>query len=114
MCAAAQRRVPSGPEIIRDYDPSIPIFEADPDRLIQALLNIARNGAHAAGEHGQLILRTGSCGSSPSATRHRLVLRIEIEDDGPASRTELMDRIFFPMVSGRAGGTGLGCPSPRS
>jgi len=102
---------PSGPSITRDYDPSIPDFEADSDRLIQALLNIARNAAHAAGDDGQLILRTRVLRQfTIGSTRYRLVLRIEIEDNGPGIPEDLLDRIFFPMVSGRAGGTGLGLP----
>ncbi len=100
---------PSGPKIIRDYDPSIPNLEADTDRLIQALLNIARNAAHAAGQHGHVTLRTRVLRQfTIGSIRHRLVLVIDIEDDGPGIPEELMDRIFFPMVSGRSGGTGLG------
>ena len=96
---------------MRDYDPSIPDFKADSDRLIQALLNIARNGAHAAGDHGELVLRTRVLRQfTVGNTRYRLVLRIEVEDTGPGVPEALMDRIFFPMVSGRAGGTGLGLP----
>jgi two-component system nitrogen regulation sensor histidine kinase GlnL len=41
---------------------------------------------------------------------HRLVLRVEIEDTGPGIPDKLIDSIFFPMVSGRSGGTGLGLP----
>jgi two-component system nitrogen regulation sensor histidine kinase GlnL len=100
---------PAGPEMIRDYDPSIPAFNGDIDRLIQALLNIARNAAQAAGQHGQVRLRTRVMRQFTIGNiRHRLVLLIEIEDDGPGIPEEMMDRIFFPMVSGRAGGTGLG------
>ncbi|MBK1647482.1 nitrogen regulation protein NR(II) [Rhabdochromatium marinum] len=102
---------PQGPRLVRDYDPSIPDFEADSERLIQALLNIARNGAAAAGESGQLSLRTRVLRQfTISNLRYRLVLSIEIEDNGPGIPDSLQDRIFFPMVSGRAGGTGLGLP----
>lgn len=102
---------PSGPRIIRDYDPSIPDFKADSDRLIQALLNITRNGAYAAGDHGELILRTRVLRQfTLGNTLYRLVLRIEVEDTGPGIPDALLDRIFFPMVSGRSGGTGLGLP----
>lgn len=102
---------PGGPAIIRDYDPSIPDLHADSDRLIQALLNIARNGAEAAGDNGELsfstrVLRQFTLGNE----LHRLVLRVEIEDTGPGIPEKLLDRIFFPMVSGRAGGSGLGLP----
>ncbi|MBK1705597.1 nitrogen regulation protein NR(II) [Halochromatium glycolicum] len=100
---------PSGPTVIRDYDPSIPNIKGDPDRLIQALLNIARNAAEAAGQHGQVTLRTRVLRQfTIGSVRHRLVLGIDIEDNGPGIPDELMDRIFFPMVSGRSGGTGLG------
>ena len=106
-----QAEFPSGPLLIRDYDPSIPDFKADSDRLIQALLNIARNGAHAAGDHGELILRTRVLRQfTVGNMRYRLVLRIEVEDTGPGIPEALIDRIFFPMVSGRSGGTGLGLP----
>ncbi len=102
---------PAGPEVHRDYDPSIPEFTADQDRLIQAFLNIARNGAAATGRNGMLgfrtrVLRQFTIGSR----RHRLVLLTEMSDDGPGIPEEIKDHIFFPMVSGRPGGTGLGLP----
>ena len=33
---------------------------------------------------------------------------VQIIDDGPGIPAELRDKIFFPLVSGREGGTGLG------
>ncbi len=102
---------PNGPEIMRDYDPSIPDLHADPDRLIQALLNIGRNGAQAAGPKGQLTFRTRVLRQFTLGNElHRLVLRVEIADTGPGIPEKLIDRIFFPMVSGHPGGTGLGLP----
>jgi two-component system nitrogen regulation sensor histidine kinase GlnL len=102
---------PTGPAIIRDYDPSIPDLRADSDRLIQALLNIARNGAEAAGDAGELSFRTRVLRQFTLGNDlHRLVLRVEIADTGPGIPEKLLERIFFPMVSGRAGGTGLGLP----
>lgn len=102
---------PSGPAVLRDYDPSIPELMADQDRLIQAFLNIARNAASATGREGRVelctrVLRQFTIG----AKRHRLVLQVEIRDDGPGIPDELKDQIFFPMVSGHPGGTGLGLP----
>jgi two-component system nitrogen regulation sensor histidine kinase GlnL len=102
---------PMGPAVHRDYDPSIPEFTADQDRLIQAFLNIARNAAAAAGRAGILgfrtrVLRQFTIGSR----RHRLVLLAELSDDGPGIPEEIKDHIFFPMVSGHPGGTGLGLP----
>ncbi len=109
-----EAELPDGPELIRDYDPSIPTFEADPDRLIQALLNLGRNAARAlveSGAKGRIILRTRVLRQfTLGSTRHRLVLGVEIEDNGPGIPESLKDRIFYPMVSGRPGGTGLGLP----
>jgi two-component system nitrogen regulation sensor histidine kinase GlnL len=102
---------PQGPRLVRDYDPSIPDFEADAERLIQALLNLVRNAAEAAGEQGLVTLRTRVLRQfTIGSLRHRLVLSVEVEDNGPGIPASLQDRIFFPMVSGRAGGTGLGLP----
>lgn len=102
---------PHGPEIRRDYDPSIPDVEGDQDRLVQAVLNIARNAATAAGRGGIVALRTRVLRQfTIGAKRYRLVLRAEIEDNGPGIPDPLKDRIFFPMVSSQAGGTGLGLP----
>lgn len=102
---------PSGPAVQRDYDPSIPELSADQDRLIQAFLNLLRNAAAAAGPTGTVelctrVLRQFTIG----AKRHRLVLRAEVRDNGPGIREEIKDQIFFPMVSGHPGGTGLGLP----
>ena len=100
---------PSGPAIQRDYDPSIPELTADSDRLIQALLNLVRNAANAAGEAGKIVLRTRILRQFTIGTkRHRLVLCVQVEDDGPGIPPQLQERIFFPMVTGTAGGTGLG------
>ncbi|MEA3276436.1 MAG: nitrogen regulation protein NR(II) [Pseudomonadota bacterium] len=102
---------PQGPRVSRDYDPSIPELKADPDCLIQALLNIARNAADAAGSNGNILLRTRVLRQfTIGQRRHRLVLRVEVEDDGEGIPPRMQERIFFPMVTGKPGGTGLGLP----
>jgi len=91
----------------RDYDPSLPEFEGDPDQLVQAILNLVRNSVQAASAHVCLrsrIERQFTIGQR----RHRLVLRAEVEDDGPGVPPQLRDTLFYPMVTGRAEGTGLG------
>jgi len=93
----------------RDYDPSLPNVKGDFDLLIQAFLNIVRNGARAAGKDGNLILRTRVLRQfTISNIRHRMVMLVEIEDDGPGIPQELQEQIFLPMVTGVEGGTGLG------
>ena len=98
-------------ELERDYDPSLPVLEADRDRLFQACFNIARNAAEAMRqtEHPRITVRTRiSRQVTLGQIRHRAVLRIDIEDNGPGVSEELKERVFFPMISGRADGTGLG------
>ncbi|AQZ93934.1 nitrogen regulation protein NR(II) [Halopseudomonas phragmitis] len=98
----------------RDYDPSIPELMADREQLIQAVLNIVRNAMQAiAGysglEAGRITLRTRTLRQfTIGQTRHRLVCKLQVIDNGPGIPTEIVDSIFYPMVSGRADGTGLG------
>lgn len=100
---------PAGIRIERDYDPSLPEFPGDSEQLIQAVLNIARNAAQALGGDGVITLRSRSERQfTLGQKRHRLVLHAEIEDNGPGIPEELRERIFFPLVTGRADGTGLG------
>ncbi len=101
--------IPEGIIIERDYDPSIPEFSADPEQLIQAVLNVVRNATQALNNEGLITLRTRiERQHTIGQQRHRLVLRAEIEDNGPGIAEELREHIFYPMVTGRAEGTGLG------
>ncbi len=101
--------VPVGLTIERSYDPSLPLLLGDREQLIQAVLNIVRNSAQAMDGRGIIRLRTRvERQFTIGSRRHRLTLRIEIEDDGPGIPEELQEHIFYPMVTGRVGGTGLG------
>jgi len=107
--------LPPGVHIQTDYDPSIPELEADEDQLIQAVLNLVRNALEAVGERGVITLRTRTLRQyTIGLTRHKLVVRIDIIDDGPGVPTEMMEGIFLPMVTGRPDGTGLGLPIAQS
>lgn len=105
---------PRGLEIERDYDASVPDCRGDKEQLIQALLNIVRNAAQALEERiadhsAQIILRTRVARHVTIARRHfRLALDLHVIDNGPGIPDELRERIFFPLVSGRDGGSGLG------
>ena len=97
--------------IVRDYDPSLPEISGDEEQLIQAVLNIVRNALEASRDRAtcEITLRTRSQRQfTIGETRHRLVCRIDIVDDGPGVPSELRDTLFAPMVSGRPEGTGLG------
>lgn len=104
-----ENEAPAGIRFHRDYDPSLPNCPVDRDQLVQVLLNIARNAVQAMGETGSLCFRTRSERQVTFAgRRHRLAVRIDIEDDGPGIPPELRDTLFYPLVSGREGGDGLG------
>lgn len=98
-----------GINIQRDYDPSLPSFEGDKDQLIQAVLNLARNSIEAMDSNGILTFRSRIKRQfAIGSTRHRMVLQLDVEDDGPGIPDDLMESIFYPMVTNRPEGTGLG------
>ena len=105
---------PRGLTIERDYDASVPNFHGDREQLIQALLNIVRNATQAlesridAGD-AVITLRTRVARQVTIArSRHRLALDLHVTDNGPGVPNDIKDRIFYPLVSGREDGTGLG------
>jgi two-component system, NtrC family, nitrogen regulation sensor histidine kinase GlnL len=105
---------PQGLTIRRDYDLSLPEFRGDKEQLIQAVLNIAHNAAKAltdriqAGD-AELTLKTRVLRQVTVAkVRYRLALDLHIIDNGPGIPPDIRDRIFYPLVSGREGGSGLG------
>jgi two-component system nitrogen regulation sensor histidine kinase GlnL len=110
---------PKGIVIRRDYDTSLPLLKGDKEQLIQAVLNIARNATQAiaggAGTGGEIRLRTRVLRQVTLARRrYRHALVIEITDNGPGVPPELQERIFYPLVSGREGGSGLGLTLAQS
>ena len=105
---------PNGLRIIRNYDTSLPDIIGDKEQLIQAVLNIAHNAAQALSEEmrrGTAVIefRTRVARSVTIAKqRYKLALDLHVIDNGPGIPEEIRDRIFFPLVSGREGGSGLG------
>ena len=100
---------PHGLNFERDYDPSIPEVIGDQEQMIQAILNIVRNAVEATRGEGNILLKTRVRRQKTLRNhRHRLVVEASITDDGPGIDEQIIDRIFFPMVTGRADGTGLG------
>jgi len=109
---------------LRDYDPSLPELWADKEQLIQAFLNIARNAMETAFEN-----QTGASNEEPPTImfrtralrqftighkRYRLACRVDVIDNGPGIPSDLLQNIFYPMISGRASGTGLGLSITQS
>lgn len=100
-------------ETKKDYDPSIPDIYADPDMLEQAILNIGRNATQALSDaktknpiitfrsriERQCVIK---------GQRYSLCAKISIIDNGPGISSEIRDTLFYPMVSTKDGGNGLG------
>ncbi len=105
---------PRGLKVVRDYDISIPDIRGDREQLIQAVLNIVHNAAHALSERiaqgdAQIVLKTRiNRQVTFGKKRYRLALELHVVDNGPGIPEEIKDRLFFPLVSGRDGGSGLG------
>jgi two-component system nitrogen regulation sensor histidine kinase GlnL len=93
----------------RDYDISLPDIRADAEQLIQATLNIARNAVQAMHGQGEIIFKTRVARQiTLGSRRHQLGMRVEIIDNGPGIPEDIREQIFYPLVSGREGGSGLG------
>ncbi len=102
-------------EFKTDYDPSIPDLYADKNQLIQALLNIVRNAVQAIQGEGEISIKTRiHRHMTIGRKRYKLTIKIEVTDNGPGIKPELMDQIFYPMITGRAEGTGLGLSIAQS
>ena len=104
-----------GVRVQRDYDTSLPDITGDREQLIQAILNIERNAAQAMKGEGEILCRTRALRQVTLAKkRYRLALELQIIDNGPGIPAEIRDRIFYPLVSGRENGTGLGLALAQS
>ncbi len=105
---------PRGLVVVRDYDTSIPEFRGDREQLIQTVLNIAHNACHAlagqiAQDQARLTFRTRIARQvTLGKQRYKLALELHVIDNGPGVPESIKDRIFYPLVSGRDGGSGLG------
>lgn len=96
-------------EIRRDYDTSLPLITGDREQLIQAILNITRNAAQALAGEGRITLHTRAARQVTMAKRRfKLAVQLQIIDDGPGIPDGIRDKIFYPLVSGRENGSGLG------
>ena len=105
--------------IERDYDVSLPLIYGDSEQLIQAALNVARNAAQALTEvpreapmspaPATITLKTRAARQVTLARkRYRHAIELSIIDNGPGIPPDIGEKVFYPLVSGRAGGSGLG------
>jgi len=101
--------------IKRDYDISIPDLRGDREQLIQVVLNVVRNAAEALAGEGEIVLCSRIARQvTISKKRCRLALDLHVIDNGPGIPEELRERVFYPLVSGRPQGHGLGLTLAQS
>jgi len=101
--------MPEGLVIARDYDVSLPLLKGDREQLIQGALNVVRNAAQALEGRGRIVLRTRLARQVTLARkRYRQALLVQVIDDGPGVPAAIAEKIFYPLVSARVGGSGLG------
>ena len=105
--------------LIRDYDTSLPDLRGDIEQLIQVVLNVARNAAQALLAANtlqpEIRLKTRAARQvTLHKERYRLALELHVTDNGPGVPEDIRERIFFPLVSGREGGSGLGLTLAQS
>ncbi len=93
-----------------DYDTSIPDINLDFESMVQAVLNIVKNAVQAMQLHGGLLTLKTRIESSFTldAKSYPLVAVISVTDQGIGIPKDIEDNIFFPMVSSKKEGTGIG------
>ena len=116
VCQLVLLEYPNGLKIERDYDISLPEIRGDREQLIQALLNIVQNAAQVLEPQmpdgtARITLRSRIARQlTLGRKRHKLALELHVIDNGPGIEPDIKERIFYPLVTGRDGGTGLGLP----
>ncbi len=106
-----EAEAPPGVIVRVDFDPSLPSVLIDRDEMVQACLNLARNALQALPPTGWILFRTRAITQATiQDRRYSLGVRIDVEDNGPGVSEQLQETMFYPLVSGRRDGTGIGLP----
>jgi len=109
VCKLVSAEYPKTLEIVRDYDISLPEINVDKEQMIQVMLNLLRNAAQALEGNGRIDIVTRAARQvNISRKRCKLALELHVIDNGPGIDSAIRDRVFLPLVTGRADGTGLG------
>jgi signal transduction histidine kinase len=90
-------------QLVRQYDENLPLIEADPNLVKQALLNLYLNARQAIDDEteGRIVSRIQNIDRGKT-------LRVEVEDNGPGIAEEDFAHIFEPFFTRKREGTGLG------
>ncbi len=106
-----------GLKVVRDYDPSIPEIFIDPELMLQAMLNVTRNAMQILETTPRPVLTLVTRIERQftiNGKRHKVTLRVDVSDNGPGIPDDLKEHLFYPMISRRPGGTGLGLSFAQS
>jgi two-component system nitrogen regulation sensor histidine kinase GlnL len=106
------------PELVKEYDPSIPEVSGDEGQLTQVFLNLAKNACEAVGAEGRVTVVTRMTtdfhlvpgGSEVTGGRRRMMASVEVRDNGPGIEPDDLEKIFTPFFTTKGGGSGLGMP----
>ena len=99
----------------KDYDPSIPLFSLDKNQIIQALINIIKNAIQATNNKGTITIKTRAILKfTIGQKKHDLVAKIDVVDNGKGIPESKLKEIFYPMVTSKPDGMGLGLTIAQS
>jgi two-component system sensor histidine kinase HydH len=88
----------------RDEPPVLPVVQADGDLVCQVLVGLLANAAAAAPAGGEVVVRARATNGT---------VELAVADDGPGIAPDLRARVFEPVFTTRADGTGLGLAVAR-
>jgi len=107
---AAELTPPPGGTIDLDLRAEGSNVKLDPDRFRRVIINLVDNAVQAIGE-------ANADGKRPRVTLRTRALEhaveLEIEDNGPGIRPDVLAKVFEPLFSTKSFGTGLGLPTVK-
>lgn len=113
---------PDQVQIGKDYDPSLPDIHVSSEQIEQVMLNLLSNAVRSAAEPldarqdtAKVMVRTRvSHQEVIYGKRYKQCAIITVQDNGPGVPADLKDTLFYPLVTGHEGGSGLGLSIAQS
>lgn len=94
-----KKQIPKGINIVKQYDPDLTPFYANPQILLQTFLNVLTNGIQAIEEKGEIEIKTN---------QKKDGLEVSIKDSGAGIKPELVSKISDPFFTTKTVGQGIG------
>ena len=99
-------------QIVKDYDPSLPLIEVDNSLISQVFFNLATNSVEAfkkKNTSGKITIRSRVAYEVYiNNKKFKTACQIDFIDNGPGIPDDIIDSIFFPLVSSKEIASGLG------